>query len=194
MEITMMAILCSFWFLFLGRTVMLMQRGIKVFVLGSGEGKKLHERLLEMLTMPALIIWSLQITFTVFGYTILPAPMLWDIHFLRIIGLCFCVCGLLILIAALVSFGNSWRIGVDEKNSNTLVTTGIFAFSRNPIFLFMDLFFAGVFLVFPNWFFLVLFILMTAGVHLQILKEEEFLRSKFGVEYNSYCEKVRRYF
>jgi len=30
--------------------------------------------------------------------------------------------------------GLSWRIGIDEKNRSGLVTQGLFALSRNPIF------------------------------------------------------------
>ena len=55
-------------------------------------------------------------------------------------GAWFVVAGVLILILALLSFGNSWRIGIDTRTPGQLVTTGIFAFSRNPIFVFMDLY------------------------------------------------------
>jgi protein-S-isoprenylcysteine O-methyltransferase Ste14 len=73
------------------------------------------------------------------------------------------------------------------------VTGGIFAVTRNPIFLFMDIFFTGFFLIFPNWFFLVFFIFSAAGIHRQILNEEKFLKSKFGMDYDDYMRKVRRY-
>jgi hypothetical protein len=47
-----------FLHLFMGRTVMLMLRGVRVFVLAKG--KSLPERLLEIILMPALVLWSLQ--------------------------------------------------------------------------------------------------------------------------------------
>ena len=48
--------------------------------------------------------------------------------------------GLLLLSLVLVwiaqsQMANSWRIGIDEKNKTELVTRGLFAYSRNPIFL-----------------------------------------------------------
>jgi protein-S-isoprenylcysteine O-methyltransferase Ste14 len=50
--------------------------------------------------------------------------------------------GCLVLLSALVVFGfalhslgASWRIGIDRTKTGTLVTKGIYAWSRNPIYL-----------------------------------------------------------
>jgi protein-S-isoprenylcysteine O-methyltransferase Ste14 len=93
----------------------------------------------------------------------------------------------------LISFGKSWRIGIDENNSNELITNGMFKYSRNPIFLFMDMYFVGIMLIYPNVVFILLAIGVIAGVHLQILREEEFLLKKFGEKYIEYKNKTRRY-
>jgi protein-S-isoprenylcysteine O-methyltransferase Ste14 len=146
-----------------------------------------------MLTMPALLLWSLQVALTAFGSSLLPAPLFWNSPLMQVVGLILCVAGLIVFVLALISFGDAWRIGVDEVHSDRLVTRGIFAVSRNPIFVFMNLYFAGTFLMFPNWFFLLFFILMALGIHRQILNEEKYLLSKFGVEYEKYMNKVRRY-
>ena len=53
-------------------------------------------------------------------------------------------------LSCLRSVGESWRIGIDEKHQTALVKTGVFGFSRNPIFLGMMITLAGVFLVIPN--------------------------------------------
>ena len=42
---------------------------------------------------------------------------------------------LVIMLVAQAQMGLSWRIGIDEKNRTGLVTQGLFALSRNPIFL-----------------------------------------------------------
>jgi protein-S-isoprenylcysteine O-methyltransferase Ste14 len=57
----------------------------------------------------------------------------------------------------------------------------------------MDLYFAGTFLIFPNWFFLMFFVFTAVGIHIQILNEEKFLRGKFGAEYDGYTRNTRRY-
>jgi protein-S-isoprenylcysteine O-methyltransferase Ste14 len=107
------------------------------------------------------------------------------------VGLCFG--GLLLLLLSLVSFGRSFRVGIDVDNPDRLVTTGIFAFSRNPIYVGFAFVLLGQFLIFPNW---VLLIYLVAGIwlfHRQVLREEEFLRKHYGQEYVEYSKRVRRY-
>ena len=58
--------------------------------------------------------------------------------------------GMLILVFSLVSFGNSFRVGIDAEQPGRLVTTGIFAVSRNPIYVGFLLFLIGQFLAFPS--------------------------------------------
>jgi protein-S-isoprenylcysteine O-methyltransferase Ste14 len=49
-------------------------------------------------------------------------------------GVLFCLAGLLLLLGSLVSFGRSFRIGIDQVRPDSLVISGVFAFSRNPIY------------------------------------------------------------
>jgi len=180
-----------FWILFLGRTAMLTRRGVKVFVLAKG--KSLGTKILELALVPLLILWTTRILLLPFGIDPLNLPVFWNIPALRWVGLTLCAAGLVIFALALAAFGTAWRVGIDEEKSNELVTGGIFAFSRNPIFLFMDMFFLGVFLVYPDWIFLAFFVGFALGIHRQILNEEKFLRTRFGADYARYCEKTRRY-
>jgi protein-S-isoprenylcysteine O-methyltransferase Ste14 len=80
---------------------------------------------------------------------------------------------------ALLSFGKEWRIGIDEQNSNVLIPRGIFKYSRNPIILFMDLYFIGIMLIYPTVVFVIIIICTVMGIHLQILKQEKYLLKKF---------------
>lgn len=97
------------------------------------------------------------------------------------------------LIFTLISFGDSFRVGIDEQKPNRLVTTGMFRFSRNPIYICFDSFFIGLFLVHRNAVIIVAVIAFALLIHRQILREEMFLRSYYGAEYEDYCRKVRRY-
>ena len=178
-----------FWVMFMGRTVMLMLRGIRVFTMAKN-GKAL-EKILELCTVPFMLLWTAAVALSVFEKS--PLPALFVLPVLQWVGLGLCIAGLAIFLAALISFGNSWRVGIDPENSNRLVTSGAFSFSRNPIFLFMNIFFIGMFLIHPNLFFLGFALCFAIGIHRQILNEEKFLRAKFGREYLDYCNKVRRY-
>lgn len=50
-------------------------------------------------------------------------------------GVLLCLAGLLLLLWSLVSFGRSFRVGIDTDRPGGLVTTGVFAISRNPIYV-----------------------------------------------------------
>jgi protein-S-isoprenylcysteine O-methyltransferase Ste14 len=67
------------------------------------------------------------------------------------VGVCFCLAGLFILLWSLVSFGQSFRVGIDTDFPDKLVTTGVFAFSRNPIYVAFGFVLLGQFLIFSNW-------------------------------------------
>jgi protein-S-isoprenylcysteine O-methyltransferase Ste14 len=109
------------------------------------------------------------------------------------VGVVLCLWGLLLLLLSLVSFGKSFRVGIDVDHADKLVTTGVFAFSRNPIYVAFGFVLLGQFLVFPNW---ILLVFLAAGIalfHRQVLREEGFLRQRYGQEYTQYCSRVRRY-
>jgi protein-S-isoprenylcysteine O-methyltransferase Ste14 len=109
------------------------------------------------------------------------------------IGVGLCLAGLMLLLQSLVSFGQSFRVGIDLDHADTLVTTGIFAFSRNPIYVAFACVLIGQFLVFPNWILLVYLVAAMWLLHRQVLREEAFLKKHYGQEYAEYCNRVRRY-
>ncbi|HTV41099.1 MAG TPA: isoprenylcysteine carboxylmethyltransferase family protein [Candidatus Sulfotelmatobacter sp.] len=109
------------------------------------------------------------------------------------VGVFVCLIGLALFLWSLVSFGRSFRVGIDVTHPNKLVMTGAFAVSRNPIYVAFMLILIGQFLIFSNW---ILLVYVCAGVWLtrrQILREEVFLKTQYGQEYADYCKRVRRY-
>ena len=109
------------------------------------------------------------------------------------LGIVFCLAGLLLLLSSLVSFGRSFRVGIDTHDPDKLVTTGVFALSRNPIYVGFAAVLIGQFLVFPNWLLLVYIGAAAWLFHRQVLREEEYLKKHYGEEYLRYCQHVRRY-
>jgi protein-S-isoprenylcysteine O-methyltransferase Ste14 len=109
------------------------------------------------------------------------------------LGVLFCLAGLGLVWWSLVSFGQSFRVGIDTEHPDKLITSGIFAFSRNPIYTAFALVLLGQFLVTPHWIMLVA--LGAAGwlFHRQVLREEAYLKAHYGEEYAEYCKRVRRY-
>ncbi len=109
------------------------------------------------------------------------------------IGVGFCLGGLLLFVWSLVSFGRSFRVGIDADHPDQLITSGAFGLSRNPIYVAFGSVLLGQFLIFPNWILLIYLIAAAWLIHRQVLREEDFLRVHYGQEYEEYCQRVRRY-
>ena len=117
----------------------------------------------------------------------------WDSVAVRVAGTVLCSLGIIGFLICVANFWKSVRIGVDYENAGKLTTTGIYAISRNPMYVCFNLIFFGEFLIFPNIGLLSAFIVAAASFHLQIIKEERFLKSHYGKDYGDYCGRVRRY-
>ncbi|MCL2156830.1 MAG: isoprenylcysteine carboxylmethyltransferase family protein [Methanobrevibacter sp.] len=184
--------LVIFYTLFLGRTLLLTRSGVKVFVLGGASNK--IDNLLENSTLPFLILWAFLIVLMVFNIEIpIMSVLIIKNSFFSYIGVILCYIGLAIFLYALISFGNSWRVGIDNNNQGELVTTGIFKYSRNPIFLFMDIYFIGITIAFPTLIFIFMTIIFVFGSHKQILNEEKHLAEIYNEDYLNYKKQTRRY-
>jgi len=116
-----------------------------------------------------------------------------DGYFLFEIGWILLLLSLIVVWVAQSQMRDSWRIGIDEENKTDLITTGLFAISRNPIFLGIMIANVGLFLALPNAFTLLIVSLSTISINTQIRLEEEFLSKEFGAEYTAYQKKVNRW-
>lgn len=100
---------------------------------------------------------------------------------------------LLWTVCAQFQMGQSWRIGIDKEMKTPLVTTGLFAWSRNPIFLAMRVSLGALALLQPNAITLVLLVAGDLVMQFQVRLEEGFLREQHGAAYADYCGRVRRW-
>ena len=95
---------------------------------------------------------------------------------------------------AQLSMGSSWRVGVDESERTALVTDGIFARVRNPIFAFIGLSLLGLVLLVPNVLSLLACALTFVGIELQVRAvEEPYLMRTHGEAYARYASSVGRF-
>ena len=75
-----------------------------------------------------------------------------------------------------------------------IVSNGPFRFSRNPLYVGLDMIFPGLALVLDSAWGLVLFAGLLVIMHFGVIRREErYLRARFGPEYIEYCKRVRRY-
>ena len=118
-------------------------------------------------------------------------------HFIYLINLI----GVLGLIISLIFFFSGFNLfnsycenPLPNSDTNRLIKTGIFAYTRNPIYISFVLFHLSMFLVFENVVYFLSFIGLSIWIDKVVIKKEEvFLNQKFGEEYTRYCEAVKRW-
>jgi len=80
------------------------------------------------------------------------------------------------------------------RPATTIVTTGPFRFSRNPLYVSLTLLYLGLTTAVNTWWGLVLLVPLLATMHFGVvLREERYLERKFGEPYRQYRSRVRRY-
>lgn len=170
----------------LARVAVMRRAGVKAMHFGNRDRK-------DFLIPPFALFYFYTIFAAAFGLPLASSRRWFQSEAASWTGVALCFAGLAILLASLISFGRSFRVGIDVEKPDQLVITGLFAYSRNPIYLAFGLVLLGQFLVFPNP---VPLIYLAAGcwlMHRQVLLEEEFLRQRYGKEYVEYRGRVRRY-
>ncbi|MCT7350596.1 methyltransferase [Streptomyces coelicoflavus] len=80
--------------------------------------------------------------------------------------------------------GASWRVGVNTDERTTLVTGGLFAHARNPVFTAMAITALGLALMVPNWVSLLALACLITAIQLQVrVVEEPYLKAMHGPAY-----------
>lgn len=110
------------------------------------------------------------------------------------LGLIVGALGIVLTLVAQVQMGVSWRIGVDANERTELVTAGIFAAVRNPIFSAMLLASFGVALAHPTALALALPALLLTALELQVrFVEEPYLKQVHGPRYLDWAARTGRF-
>lgn len=111
-----------------------------------------------------------------------------------LVGVIAAAAGAVLAVCAGSGMGRRWRVGVPEEAPDALVTTGLFRFSRNPVFLGMITVALGLTAAVPADLMVVAALAFWVACEMQVRDEEEFLLSAFGTEYRDYMARVRRWF
>jgi protein-S-isoprenylcysteine O-methyltransferase Ste14 len=115
-------------------------------------------------------------------------------RWLDIVGLAVAMVGQLLRIAV-IGFAYITRGGRNRRiHADSLVQEGIFAHSRNPLYLGNILIVAGLAIVHGSLWFYFFGIPFFVFAYLAIVAaEEDFLRREFGSAYENYCRRVNRF-
>jgi protein-S-isoprenylcysteine O-methyltransferase Ste14 len=117
-----------------------------------------------------------------------------DHRWVNTAGIALAVCGLAATLYAQVDMGESWRVGVDTRETTTLVRTGMFRLVRNPIFAAMLVFTLGETLLAPNPVAIAVFAIFLAAIEVSVRTiEEPYLLGIHGDYYRDYTASVGRF-
>lgn len=121
-------------------------------------------------------------------------PADWPTDTARIAGLALLAVGVLLMVAGVLTFKRYGTPVPTDQPTTTLVTTGVYGVSRNPLYLALTALYLGIGLLLPSLPVLVLvlpvLVVMRYGV---IAREEAYLEGKFGEAYRAYKARVRRW-
>jgi protein-S-isoprenylcysteine O-methyltransferase Ste14 len=167
-----------------------------LFLRGS---KPLYVKIVEF--APVLLTAILLITFLIDLFWIDSLPRFAQIVTFAVpvptvisyIGMLIGLLSFYFLILGYFHMGNSWKIGIGNEKCAPLVTEGVFSLTRNPVYVFLNLFSLSFFLSSGKLIFLGLFVLIAISLHLLILEEERFLTKHYKEEFKKYKKEVPRY-
>ena len=189
--------LAVFLLVFSGRSLYL--RAVRrVNPIRIARGKPLPEALLEGLLLIALPAWLYEVLAFAWPlpWHLVPDSLgivILDSGLARTLGALLVLAGLALFVLALGAFGDGWRVGIDTERPGELVTRGVFGISRNPIFVFMNAYAVGTFLLSGRLVFGIFAVLAIAALHAQIRREEAFLEEAYGDAYRNYRAATPRY-
>ena len=123
----------------------------------------------------------------------LPLPITQSID-LRLIGLLLVIASLLLALLALFYFLRAKTQVEPWQPTTVILQSGIFAYSRNPIYLAFCIATLGSGLMLNSWWIIgITPVLVYLLQRLVINREESYLEQKFGEDYLSYKRRVRRW-
>lgn len=113
---------------------------------------------------------------------------------IKIAGILFLFTAFFFLFRSLRQFFQSKNTVILIKPASELQTTGIYAISRNPMYLGLFIVYLGITCFIGNWWNIILLPLLFIIVQEYIIKrEEKYLVLEFGRKYEEYRRTVRRW-
>ena len=141
---------------------------------------------------PFKIAVGLLVASYVIGEFIIPKyPLIYAFNIIGILGL---ISSVVIFFAGFNIFKSYDENPLPSSTTNRIIKTGIFAYTRNPIYLAIVMFFLSMFLVFENVMYFLSAIGLAVWLHNYVIQSEEnFLLNKFPDEYDRYIKAVNRW-
>ncbi len=117
-------------------------------------------------------------------------PLTWSIGF----GVILMISGFLFMMRGHRRFQEAGTTVKTRLPATTLVTTGSYRFSRNPMYVGFVAILFGLGMALDNTVMMLMSLLFFVYLdRFVIRREERYLRQRFGIDYDAYCSRVRRW-
>ncbi|MDD8023355.1 MAG: isoprenylcysteine carboxylmethyltransferase family protein [Paracoccaceae bacterium] len=131
--------------------------------------------------------------FAAFGWSIAQAVPV-ALPFGGPIGMALVVCGAVLMAAAAGQMVWQHTTFIPRRDPQALVTTGLFALSRNPIYLADALILTGLLIAWQGLLALPLVAVFVAFITRRFIRDEEArIAAQFGDAFHAYCLRTRRW-
>src|SRR5580698_5610059 len=103
------------------RALLMRRKGTRAIYFGNLDKK-------DFLIPPFAFFYFYCVFAAALGFPTLSRQQFFHLQIISWLGVLFCLAGLLLFLLSLISFGSSFRVGIDPDHPDNLVTTGVFAF------------------------------------------------------------------
>lgn len=169
------------------------QTGVNPFVFGRTE--KPHDFIGRVYKIMVAFTWI-----SICIYSFFPALYLYlmpvqylEFREIKLVGLILLLTSFIWTSIGQYQMSKSWRIGINYDEKTDLVSSGLFKYSRNPIFLGVLVSYLGTFLIIPNNLSFAILMVTYVTIQTQVRMEEEYLEKVQGQVYQDYKSQVRRW-
>lgn len=159
--------------------------------LGVARNASRAERVVSIaLLVPAAGLAGWSVAYAMLG----PAPLgVWRVRAaFQWAGWCMVAAGFVVVVLAQTQMGIAWRLGIDAEPT-ALVTRGLFAIVRNPIYAGVMLILGGLLLVSPAWVLIAIIAPAVLLINVQVRREEHHLRRLHGRAFDAWAARTGRF-
>ena len=167
------------------------------WIMSAGSARKLKppkkkRSNIDLLERGITILFGIGIGFQLLGLQIVPFA---NNSIFQAIGLLLVIIGISMSMLARINLGTNWAHAAEYqvKIGQTLVTNGIYAYIRHPIYFGMSLAYIGAEIIAGSKLFLILTPVLAFITLRQANKEEVLLSEKFGTQYTNYRKRSYRF-
>lgn len=148
--------------------------------------KELLGFLSRSIMLPLIICWMILPWRAAFLHVALSS-------YIAFLGSCLCLVALSFTLYCWYYMGTSWRIGIDPKEKNILITDGPFKHIRHPIYALSMLLMLGSLLSVQTIAMAILCCIHWSIFTLEAMREERYLTKIYGVAYQQYMNQTNRF-